>query len=70
MVRYRGDPFWTTTRYHGRCFRCGRNVSPGEECFYYPLTKTLLCDGEGCGKKASAEFAEAARVEEAGPQTQ
>lgn len=52
---YYGDPYWLTTRYPGRCRKCGRPVHRGERAFYFPKGKALYC-ADGCGPEASARF--------------
>jgi hypothetical protein len=57
----RNDPYWLTVKFEGKC-KCQEQIPKGRRCFYYPLTRTLLC--EKCSEKAAAEF-EAARADEA-----
>ena len=41
---------------------CGHDIKKGERIFYYPRTRTALCQ-KPCGEKASAEFTAAAMDE-------
>lgn len=50
---YENDPRWIQTKYHGRC-GCGREVQPGDQAMYYPLTKTIACGD--CGRETEAEL--------------
>lgn len=53
-MRYFGRtraPFWLTTKYGGKCSRCGLGIKKGEQALYYPSTKTLLCQREPCGQQ-------------------
>ncbi len=56
MAQYSGDPRWIRVRYPAHCGRCSAQICRGDEAFYYPNGKTLLCAGEKCGKKASRDF--------------
>lgn len=56
-------PYWLTTRYGGKCSRCGFGIKKGETALYYPATKTLLCAGDGCGKQEQRDM-DAARFDE------
>ena len=49
-------PFWLTTRFGGRCFRCGMGIKKGEQALYYPASKTLLCQREPCGQRAQRDL--------------
>lgn len=44
-------------KYPCKCSRCSGELNRNDEAFYYPATRTMLCKGEDCGKKASAELA-------------
>ena len=51
------DPRWITARFASQCSRCGGVIRAGARVFYYPATKTVLCNvNEDCGAKASREF--------------
>lgn len=62
-MRYPRDPYWLTSKYGGKCSKCGKAVRKGERIFYYPNTKSVLCAGDSCGGQASRDF-EAARFDE------
>jgi hypothetical protein len=57
MRRHKCDPRWINVRFESRCVRCKRPIRAGERAFHYPEDRSLYCDGEGCGKTASREFA-------------
>jgi hypothetical protein len=61
MLQYLGDPRWITARFDSKC-PCGNIIKRGERIFYYPRTRTVLCENP-CGNKASAEFAASAMDE-------
>ncbi len=57
MTRYKSAPGWITVKFKGNaCLRCKRQIHLGERAFYYPVDRSLYCDGELCGKTASREF--------------
>jgi len=56
MKRYSRDPYWTTAKFAGKCSRCDGPIRKGESIFYYPNTRTVLCDSDDCGTHASREF--------------
>jgi hypothetical protein len=39
---------------------CGKTIQRGEQVFYWPKGKTILCAGKTCGQRDSREFAVAA----------
>ena len=55
-LRYRGDPYWTTAKFSSRCRNCGKQISKGDNIFYYPKGKSVYCDSEGCGGQESRSF--------------
>ena len=67
MKRYGRDPYWTTARYGGTCAKCGAEIRCGQQIFYYPNGRRVLCSGigvvEGCGDAAAREFYVAAADE-------
>lgn len=65
MASYKGDPYWTTARYAGKCTKCGTHVKRGDRIFYYPRCRSVYCAGP-CGQAASAEFEEVTRLEDSG----
>lgn len=57
MGRFRSTrPFWMLSRFGGTCSKCKRGFKKGEEIFYYPATKTVLCAGQECGRKAESDL--------------
>lgn len=59
------DPRWITVKFVNpkappQCGTCGAKLVKGERVFYYPNSKTMLCMKDGCGMKASRDFAAAA----------
>lgn len=63
MAQYSGDPRWIRVKHPAQCSQCSTRICRGEEAFYYPNSKTLLCAGAKCGKNASRDF-EAAKFDE------
>ena len=59
----RGDPKWIKAKFSSSCHGCKRTVKKGDDIFYYPIDRTVLCDAPNCGLKASQEF-EAAKFDE------
>lgn len=59
--RASNDPHWITTQYTTKCSqgeRCPNGVIPkGARAFYYPLTKSVMC--EQCGQQAERDFSAA-----------
>ena len=62
-MRYARDPYWTTARFASRCQRtssatpgstCGAPIRKGDRIFYYPASRSVLC--EACGADAAADF--------------
>lgn len=52
-----GDPRWITASYTSKCSRAGCPtvvIPKGARAFYYPLTRSMLC--ETCGKTAERDF--------------
>jgi len=60
MRRYKGDPRWMTARFESAC-QCGKRIKQGEQIYYFPLTKTALC--QACGEPAHRRFVSAAQDE-------
>ena len=63
MPRYSKDPYWLSARFASDCSQCRRSIKKGEDIFYYPIGKRVLCNHPACGGAASAEF-EGARADE------
>ena len=53
---WRNDPRWLKARYKGQCKRCGKDIKPGDNIYYYPLGKVCYCDADKCGKACEADF--------------
>lgn len=51
--RSKGDPFWLTARYAGKC-SCGFEIKPGQQIFWYPNHRTAIC--QKCGRTAELEI--------------
>ena len=64
MQYYRDDPRWISTKFKGRCHRCGKVIKRGERAFYYPKGRHLFCDGP-CGQAADTDFTACAQDEAA-----
>ena len=66
MSRYSGDPRWLTAKFDSKCSRkdCGATIKKGQRAFYYPSSRSCLCQKDECGGQASRDF-ESARQDEA-----
>jgi len=64
MTRRSNAPYWIQTRYGGRCSRCGFGIKKGSDALYYPVSRVLLCAGDGCGKKDQRDM-DAEKADEA-----
>ena len=64
MRTYNNDPYWTKARFKSKCHKCGKVINKGQDIFYYPNSKTVLCDADDCGQAASREFAAMAADED------
>lgn len=62
MACYRNDPYRITARRNDTCSNCNGPVKEGEQAFWYPKGRKLLCSG--CGEPAAAEFNQAAGDED------
>ncbi len=49
-------PFWLTAKYGAKCSKCGFGIKKGEQIFYYPADRKVLCVGDGCGKQAERDL--------------
>ena len=49
-------PFWLKTRFGGKCSRCGLGIKKGEDAFYYPADRSILCARDPCGKQAERDL--------------
>jgi hypothetical protein len=45
-----------TSKFGGSCSRCKLGIKKGEQIFYYPANRTVLCAGDGCGKQAERDL--------------
>ncbi len=54
MARYAADPRWITTRYPGECKGCRSKIPKGARVYYFPRSRTILC--ESCGEPEAARF--------------
>jgi len=57
---YRSDPRWLSVKYACKCERCGAAIKRGDQAFYYPSTKSMLCSKDECGGQAGRDFNAAA----------
>lgn len=48
------DPYWLNARFASTC-TCGKRIQKGDRIFYYPKTKTAVC--ETCGQKGARDLA-------------
>ena len=59
-MRYRNrDPYWLTAKFASNCSKCKATIKRGARIFYYPSSKTVLCDHDDCGGAAERDFAAA-----------
>jgi hypothetical protein len=63
MKFYRKDPRILKAKFKSRCPKCRREISPGEQIIYWPITRTAFC--WSCGELDYLEFLSAA-ADEAG----
>lgn len=56
MRHFPRDPHWLDARFRSVCDKCHAEIKPGERIFYYPSTKTVLCDMPACGQAAADDF--------------
>ena len=57
MRKFRSTrPFWMLAKSGGSCDSCKQGIKKGEEIFYYPLSRTVLCNRDGCGRKADRDL--------------
>lgn len=66
MPRYSRDPYWLTAKFDSKCTRkgCDTTITKGQRAFYYPSSKSVLCEKDDCGGQASRDF-EAAAADDA-----
>jgi hypothetical protein len=64
MASYSNDPRWITARFSSKCSQCKTAINKGSSVYYYPATKTVLCDGDDCGGQAARDFEDARFDEE------
>lgn len=51
---YKGDPYWTTARFAGKCAKTGEPFAKGARIFYYPRTRA--CYVGAAAEAVSADF--------------
>ena len=61
MEHYKGDPYWTQSRYPSTCRACKTEIQRGSQIFYYPNGKNVYC--ESCGESAYRDFMACAQDE-------
>ncbi len=54
--RRNNAPYWITVKYAGVCSRCKLPIKKGESALYYPAGKTMLCNGNCCGKQEQRDM--------------
>ena len=60
MGRFKSTrPYWITAKYAGECSRCKAKIPAKADALYFPSTRTMLCDGENCGKQHQRDMAAA-----------
>lgn len=59
-MKYKNDPRWITAKFNCKCERCGKEIKKGDECFYYPIGRSVYCENSDCGQQESRQFESAA----------
>lgn len=60
MGVYRSSkPYWITVKYPSKCSRCNQEILRGQDAFYYPRERQVLCGAEACGKQEARDLAAA-----------
>lgn len=59
---YKNDPVNIAAKFNGNCNICGKSIKKGDPLYYWPATKTALC--ENCGAVEFARFISLALDEE------
>lgn len=56
MHYVKGDPYWITARYPGRCMnpKCQGHIPTGSRAFYWPKGRMLEC--RKCGEASERKF--------------
>ena len=49
-------PFWMLSKFGGVCSKCKEPIKKGENIFYYPSTRSVLCAADNCGKQAERDL--------------
>ena len=57
------DPYWLQARFPAVCAGCGAHIAPGANAFYYPNSRTLFCNADGCGQQEARNLAAAMQDE-------
>jgi hypothetical protein len=60
MARKTRDPRWIRSRFPSTCGRCFGTIEPGGRAYFYPLTRSILCERDECGGQVARDFAAAA----------
>jgi hypothetical protein len=55
-MRRNSAPYWITTKFGGKCGRCGLGIKKGEDALYFPADKRLLCARDCCGKQQQRDM--------------
>ena len=64
--RRNNTPHWVTVKYGCECGQCGASILEGARGFYYPATRTMLCDAEGCGVRGDYDLGREVSIERYG----
>ena len=56
MRAYPRDPYWLQTKFNSNCSRCKATIRKGARAYYYPNSKSILCDSDDCGGDAARQF--------------
>lgn len=62
MNRYKNDPREITAKFAGKCKQCAKPIKKGDTIFYWPASRTTLC--QICGQPEYSDFINSALDEE------
>lgn len=55
MQGYANDPRWTIARFQSTCHKCRAKIPKGNQIYYYPIGRKVLC-ANACGTDAYQDF--------------
>ena len=60
---YNKDPYWLKAKFGSKC-TCGKNISRGDDIFYYPIGHKAIC--KDCGHKGQSDLNKELSMEQFG----